>query len=202
LSLIQSRVALAVGCDFNPAVVSSDGGGYEVLPAPFLAAAKSRPGAFSVAVSFHVLEHVSDVREIMAAARVALNPGGRLFLSVPDRDRTARAAFEVFDCPPHHLSRWSDAQFSQLADRHGWELVRIDHEPFVHRRGMRKIAPRPAVFAAGLLKHALKGGGVQRPRGMRVGLAADRWPRGLAVLTELKLPSSSTTAAEGPEARL
>jgi SAM-dependent methyltransferase len=187
LTSVLPMVRTVVGCDFNPAALDSDAPLFEVLPAPFAAAAASRPGAFSVAVSFHVLEHVRDARDILDAARTALRPGGRLFLSTPDRDRTARADFEVFDCPPHHVSRWSGAQFRELAQRHGWELVRVDHEPFVHRTGRRRLVPKPALYAAGVLKHVLRGS-VQRPQGMRLGTEADRWPRGLAVLAELRLP--------------
>lgn len=186
LTSARPLVRKVVGCDFNPAALD-DASPFEVLPAPFTEAAASRPGAFSVAVSFHVLEHVRDAREVLDAARTALRPGGRLYLSTPDRERTARAGFEVFDCPPHHVSRWSGAQFAELAERHGWDLVRVDHEPFVHRTGKRRFVPRTPLYVAGLLKHALRGG-VQRPRGLRIGPADDRWPRGLAVLAELRLP--------------
>jgi SAM-dependent methyltransferase len=186
LRSISAGVAAAVGCDYNPGALSSAGQPFEVLPAPFRDAAASRPGAFSVAVSFHVLEHVPDARDILDAARTALRPGGRLFLSTPDRERTARADFEVFDCPPHHVSRWSGAQFHRLAEEHGWELVRVDHEPFVHRTGRRRLVPTSALYAAGVVRHALRGS-VQRPRGMSLGTAAGKWPRGLAVLAELRL---------------
>jgi SAM-dependent methyltransferase len=187
LTSARPQVRAVVGCDFNPTALDGAAPSFEVLPAPFTDAAASRPSAFSVAVSFHVLEHLRDAREILDAARTALCPGGRLFLSTPDRERTARAQFEVFDCPPHHVSRWSGRQFRELAEHHGWELVRVDHEPFVHRTGRRRLIPTPALYAAGVLKHARRGS-VQRPQGMRVGTAAERWPRGLAVLAELHLP--------------
>jgi len=193
LMSIRETVRSVVGCDHNPAVLAGSAP-FEMLPAPFVDAACSRPGAFSVATSFHVLEHVADARMILDAARLALRPGGRLFLSVPDRERTARAAFEVFDCPPHHVSRWSAAQFARLAAAHGWELVRVDHEPFVHRTGRRRFVPRPVLYAAGVVKHAARRTGVQPPRGMAVGVAPDRWPRGLAVLAELRLPGVSSAA--------
>lgn len=185
LASLQGRVATTVGVDFNVAAHHAAHTGVTMVPAPFVDAAHRAAGEFDVAVSFHVLEHVSDVREVCDAARVALRPGGRFFVSVPDRERTTRKSFEVFDCPPHHVSRWSSRQFSELARHTGFELAGVQHEPFVHRTGARRRLPPALLQLAALTKHVVSREGAQPPRGLPIGTRDDAWPRGLAVMAEL-----------------
>lgn len=74
------------------------------------------------------LEHVADVRAVVSDAIGILRPGGRLFVSVPNRDRVPSPDLEPLDHPPHHLSRWSTRTLHELAHRHGLRLVDIQYE--------------------------------------------------------------------------
>lgn len=77
-------------------------------------------GQFDLICAFQVFEHLADVATLLRPSLGRLAPGGTLFLSVPNRLRlSAHPRLEPLDCPPHHVSRWSPAQFEQLADRHG-----------------------------------------------------------------------------------
>lgn len=78
--------------------------------------------------AFHTLEHVGDVGSVVSNAIELLRPGGRLFVSVPNRERVPSPTLEPLDHPPHHLSRWSPRTLHELAHRHGLRLVRIQYE--------------------------------------------------------------------------
>lgn len=182
----RRRAGRIVGCDHNTAFVVDGAGDVELEHEGFAELAQRYEGEFDVATSFHVLEHVTAVGDICEPARVALRPGGRLFLSTPDAARTVRSDFEVLDCPPHHLSRWTDAQFARLGELYGFDLVSVRQEPFVHRFGARRAVPLPVLCVLSLLRHWRRGFTIQPPKGLPVGLAPSAWPRGSAILAEYR----------------
>ncbi|CAB4751851.1 unannotated protein [freshwater metagenome] len=60
----------------------------------------------SLVTSFQVFEHLVNPTESLE--QIHLNfPKARVAVSVPNRDRT-RFRKEVFDFPPHHLTRWNE----------------------------------------------------------------------------------------------
>ena len=122
-------VPRAIGIDRNPDVQATLAG-YGIEVHEDLAALAAREsGAFDVVCAFEVLEHVDDVAAILDPVRIALRPGGRLFVSVPNVDRARPEAPEPLDLPPHHVSRWSASHALVIAERFGLELVRVDREP-------------------------------------------------------------------------
>ena len=64
------------------------------------------------------------------ASRRAMPPsGGRLLLSVPNRERTWRDEGEPMDRPPHHVTRWGPEQLTRLAERTGLAVQEVRFEP-------------------------------------------------------------------------
>ncbi len=93
-------------------------------------------GGYDVACSFQVLEHVVEVRSFIQAAVDCLKPGGLLILSTPSVDSFAAYVPNfILDMPPHHVTRWSDITYKNLANIFNLELVEIWHEPLqeIHR---------------------------------------------------------------------
>ncbi len=90
--------------------------------------APTRPASFDVVCSFQVLEHLKEPRPFLAAAWAALKPGGRLYLTVPNRDRPAED-LTSFEHPPHHLTRWSAGQLPALAEMLEAASSRVEIEP-------------------------------------------------------------------------
>jgi 2-polyprenyl-3-methyl-5-hydroxy-6-metoxy-1,4-benzoquinol methylase len=84
---------------------------------------------FDVICAFQLLEHLPSIAEVIEPARACLRPGGSLFVSVPNRERTRRPGLEPLDCPPHHISRWARTQFDVLAQRFDLQLHRVQVEP-------------------------------------------------------------------------
>jgi SAM-dependent methyltransferase len=179
LRLAANKAGRVLGCDYNE-VPSTDLSGAELRHEPFDEVAADVAGTFDVATSFHVLEHVIDVADLCEPAVTALRKGGHLFLSTPDRQRTARNDLESLDCPPHHISRWSKHQYERLAARFDLDLIDVWHEPFVHPRGVRRYVPQPALDALGLVRNLSRGVRVHGPRDAKGG----PWPRGAAILVE------------------
>lgn len=91
--------------------------------------AANEPNSFDVVCAFEVLEHVDTVSAIVDPVRRALKPGGRLFVSVPNLERSRRGEREPLDLPPHHVSRWHVSHARVLAEVFKLELVRVDREP-------------------------------------------------------------------------
>ncbi len=90
----------------------------------------NRPDAtFDTICSFQVLEHLSDPKDFLDSALALLKPGGRLILSVPNRDSYIRHQYNLLDMPPHHLLRWSARTFRQLERLFPLRLERAQAEP-------------------------------------------------------------------------
>ncbi|MDT7538076.1 MAG: hypothetical protein QOI82_1661 [Actinomycetota bacterium] len=126
LAQVRDRVSRVVGVDHSRAAIETlQARGIEGHVGEAASFARQHPAEFSVVTAFQTVEHVRDVEEIVGPALRALAPGGRLFVSVPNRDRPGTGSIEPLDCPPHHLSRWSADQLTALATRFELDLVAV-----------------------------------------------------------------------------
>ena len=84
---------------------------------------------------FHVLEHLDRPGALFQFARRHALAAAHLWLSVPSERRPTRRLNQrdVFDEPPHHLTRWNQASCAALGARHGWRLVQVLYEPITLR---------------------------------------------------------------------
>jgi 2-polyprenyl-3-methyl-5-hydroxy-6-metoxy-1,4-benzoquinol methylase len=158
LRLISTRMRRVVGLDHNDeAIRRLQQDGIEAFSGSFEAFAERNRAAFGVACSFHTLEHLSSVDELMGPALTCLRPGGRLFLSVPNADRLRVDDFEPLDHPPHHVSRWRAADLAALCNHYPIDLVGVHfEEPGYHaarawrasRSSARHLALGPVRYLA------------------------------------------------------
>ncbi len=130
LASLGRRAARTVGVDHNPDGVGEIvRGGGEAYACSFEEFAAREGGGFDAVTTFHTLEHVGDPVAMVRAAGRCLRPGGRLLLSVPNRERTWREEGEPMDRPPHHVTRWGPAQLTRLAERAGLAVQEVRFEP-------------------------------------------------------------------------
>ena len=129
LQIIKAKGCDAVGIDTNPAAINmacANGlSAYCVALADF---ASSHAGCFDSVTAFQVIEHIAELELFIRSALTCLKPGGKLVLTVPNRQRSFRDAFEPLDCPPHHLTRWSVTQFTVLANIFGCRVIDLRFE--------------------------------------------------------------------------
>ena len=130
LTRLREHGCVAVGIDTNAAAIAvASSKGLSAYCADLDDYASRNSEAFDVVTAFQVLEHVSDPKAFIGAAPACVKPGGRLVLTVPNRDRPLRLDLEPLDCPPHHLTRWSAAQFTTLADTFKCRVSESRFEP-------------------------------------------------------------------------
>lgn len=91
--------------------------------------AEKEPRSFDVVTSFHVIEHVEDPLSFARALAALVRPGGSLFVSAPNDERSWRNAFEPLEYPPHHLTRWRSRSIRALARRLDASVVAEAFEP-------------------------------------------------------------------------
>lgn len=176
LDMVRHRTQRAVGVDQNrDAVATLQRQGREAIVGDIFEVAATEPHAFDVVTALHVVEHLPHVGRFIDAAVTCLRPAGSLVVVVPNREHYALNDFEPLDCPPHHVSRWAQRQFEEIAGRHELDLCGIRLEPLpvpttVHiiaartlRRLMHRQSPEHRMYAAGLLRR------------MRYGLSMVGW---------------------------
>jgi SAM-dependent methyltransferase len=129
LAQIADRAGRSVGLDHNrDAIQALSDRGIDGVAMDLGDFARTEPGRFDTVCAFQILEHVPSAGALIEPAIASLRPGGRLFVSVPNRRRASRPELEPFDHPPHHVSRWSAEQFESLADLFGLELTAMRFE--------------------------------------------------------------------------
>ena len=201
LRMAKPLVRQAVGVDRNPDAIERLGQagltGEETSCSEF---AQRHPEGFDVACAFHTLEHVAEISEFLTAVVCCVRPGGRVFLSVPNRRRLARQNGEPLECPPHHVSRWDPAQWLVLAIRFGLDLREVrfqeptlSHVKLLYRqrldRGYGRLLRRPAPALALRAYAKLLVGPTRHERRARRGWYSRRDIYGHAMLAEFVRPS-------------
>jgi SAM-dependent methyltransferase len=170
LRSLAGVVSQRTGVDHNQdAVRRMIADGIDASAAHFSAFSAAHEGQFTVATAFQIVEHVEHVDDVIEPALRCLRPNGRLFISVPNRDRMPEAVLEPLDYPPHHLSRWGVDQLHAVAARLDFKVVRLDRQapslgrvaeqvmaPLDARLGARPLSPSRRI-ARGLMRHALIG---------------------------------------------
>jgi SAM-dependent methyltransferase len=87
-------------------------------------------GKFDVITLWHVLEHVHDLGGYMQRLAGLLEPGGRLFIAVPNytsKDANAYGEFWAAWDVPRHIYHFSPAAMRTLVEKHG--LVMEKYQP-------------------------------------------------------------------------
>lgn len=165
-----------LGLDFNPDVVRVANEHYHV---------NARVGRvedlitlaarFDLALLIHVLEHVENPLGLLADIRQILDPGGLLFVELPNRDRLAvkrslrRGQLVDGEYPPHHLTFWSARALTQALQRAGYDVLECRPRPFASenqielflRNRLRFPAGPATTLPAGLLRGLGRGLGLQ-----------------------------------------
>lgn len=99
-----------VGLELSPtAVLEAKTRGINVISQTVEEYAERHPHSADVVCAFQVLEHVANPKSFLAASIRCLRSGGRLIISVPSADSfLSLAVNNILNCPPHHVSWWSD----------------------------------------------------------------------------------------------
>jgi 2-polyprenyl-3-methyl-5-hydroxy-6-metoxy-1,4-benzoquinol methylase len=126
-----------LGIDFNPDLVRFARAHFhvnaEVTRVEDLMALNSR---FDLALLIHVLEHVEDPVGLLKNIRQLLDPGGILFIDLPNLTRFAinrsirKGGFFWGEYPPHHLTFWSRASLSKALEAAGYSVLECHPRPF------------------------------------------------------------------------
>lgn len=82
---------------------------------------------------WHVLEHLEKLNETMESLHYILKDKGVLFIALPNKGSADAACYKenwaAYDVP-RHLWHFSPADFEQFANKHHFELIKIQGMPF------------------------------------------------------------------------
>lgn len=72
---------------------------------------------YDLVCSFQVLEHISNVGEVIESMIACIKPGGKLLISVPNNDSFIKdnpLPSRVLNMPPHHMGLWNSNSLKNL----------------------------------------------------------------------------------------
>lgn len=91
------------------------------------------PNSYDLIFSFHVVEHVEDPLSFMRAIHGALKPSGYLLIETPNVDTVDFRWFRERHWGAYHFPRhwnlYDEKSFEALAQKSGFEVVRVDYLP-------------------------------------------------------------------------
>ncbi len=77
--------------------------------------AQENPEKYDVVCSFHVLEHISDVKSFLTASLKVLKESGTLIIAVPNNNSFIKDDFiNILNMPPHHQGLWTKKSLASL----------------------------------------------------------------------------------------
>jgi SAM-dependent methyltransferase len=91
----------------------------------FFKTATERGLWFDVVVALDVVEHVTDPVAFVRLLLSRLRPGGRFFMTVPNRERMLASTMKI-DFPPHHFLRFDAAAAGHLLSSVGLSAVEVE----------------------------------------------------------------------------
>lgn len=130
----QERGFIARGIDFNTTRVDigkASNINLDIININELNNYLSSKGKFGIFTLWHVLEHLEKPDETLMTIRENAKHGAVCALSVPS-DRfylTHRSGNAILNCPPHHLTRWTELSLKKIGERCGWIMERVIYEP-------------------------------------------------------------------------
>jgi len=121
----------AVGLELNEkAAAEAKENGLDVRTETIQDHAIANPGTYDMVCSFQVMEHVTDVKGIVEASVIALKPGGKLVISVPNNDSFIKYSPDsILNMPPHHMNLWDENSLSRLQEFFAIDLMELKREP-------------------------------------------------------------------------
>lgn len=124
----------ATGLEINEkAIGEGRSKGLDMINEDVISYAKAHPGRYDFVGSFQVMEHIYNVREVLAAQLELLRKGGWLFVGVPNNDSYVGRNQHVSRClnmPPHHMGLWSQELFGYIEREFNLKRVGLFEEPF------------------------------------------------------------------------
>ena len=84
------------------------------------------PGSFDAITLWHVLEHVHQLHDYIKRLKELLNPGGKIFIAVPNYESTDSSIYNswwaAYDVP-RHLYHFTPKTIQVLVEQHGLKLT-------------------------------------------------------------------------------
>ncbi len=155
---VQKKGINCVGLELNEDVVKEGvKKGVKILNEPIEKYAEKHINEFDVICSFQVVEHITNVGEFIKASIVALKPGGKLIVCVPNNDSVLYkiGIDNYLNMPPHHMGLWDmnsliklprffslnvDAVYLEpLQSYHAWFAKRVAENKFKEKLDRKKL---------------------------------------------------------------
>ncbi|MFN4279751.1 class I SAM-dependent methyltransferase [Thermosynechococcus sp.] len=137
LSLARKYCIQVEGVEINPfAARRARELGFVVYQIDVSSLVENLAEKYDVVCSFHVLEHVPNPVEHISTLLKLLRHGGKLILSVPNRDVLHSFLIDpryelLLDQPPHHMSHWNEKTFRCLPNLFSISIESIAFEPLI-----------------------------------------------------------------------
>lgn len=132
LKFLQEKGNTCVGLELNPnSIQNNELNSYDIRIESILDHVPQNKNKYDVVCSFQVMEHVSEIKDIIEASVQILKPGGKLLFSVPNNNPFLYRfdKLNTLNLPPHHLNLWDEESLMKLSKFFQLKIIDIVTEP-------------------------------------------------------------------------
>jgi 2-polyprenyl-3-methyl-5-hydroxy-6-metoxy-1,4-benzoquinol methylase len=118
------------------------------------------PDSFSAILMSQILEHVCDINQWLDKARTILEEGGVVAIALPNFDNAFRYLLHEnspYIMPPEHLNYFNAKSLSNLLEKHGFKVEKVEWVTRIPKRIIRKKLPSAAGSLVPLVNILAKG---------------------------------------------
>jgi 2-polyprenyl-3-methyl-5-hydroxy-6-metoxy-1,4-benzoquinol methylase len=127
---LQKNGIKVSGLEINQSVLEkAQQNGLNILNEPLNIHAEKNKQKYDVVCSFQVMEHLSDVNDVIYNSLQVLKKNGMLIISVPNNDSYLKKDFNILNLPPHHMGLWNERSIKSLEAVFSMNLQDIYFEP-------------------------------------------------------------------------
>lgn len=130
LKSLEGKLSYAVGLELNRKAIENSVTSFPMRAAYIEDMSLGNEAGFDVICAFQVLEHVPEPSKLLSAAASLLSPGGRLLVSVPNREYPSfMLQYDAFDLPPHHIGHFNLETFKGICRVSDFSLEAFFFQP-------------------------------------------------------------------------
>lgn len=157
--LVSKLKCDCTGLELNKNLIKSNKNKFTIKNEDIVIHSQRNIAKYNVVCSFQVMEHISDIGNVIKASLRALKPNGLLIISVPNNESSiVNDRNNALNMPPHHMGLWNSDSLINIQKIFPINLIKLYKEPLqkYHHRSYVNFLAEQIIKRGGKIGRLLK----------------------------------------------